>query len=156
MVSCVHWWLLVRKGEKLSPHSERGASWGTCHLLYLPPVKVWCIWIVLEDICLTDAGGKITQSRDSDRVNPQCRWPLTLWWLASVTVTGPTPGSPLLKRVWCSVSDLPAQWSVVLFVAAPSCLSLWRTPAGSAWRTRSYSATDPAARGGGPAGRSSE
>lgn len=44
--------------------------------------------------------------------------------VASLTVTGPTTGSPLLKPVWCSVFDLPAQWSVVLFVAAPSCLSL--------------------------------
>lgn len=63
-------------------------------------------------------------------------------------VTRPLGGSVFLPNR-CA----PAGCS--LSVAAPACLTLWRTPAGSARRTRSNSAADPEARGGGPASCSS-
>lgn len=62
----------------------------------------------------------------------------------------------LSPGIWVQHFPQPVQWLVVIFVAAPTCLTLWRTPAGSARRTHSNSAADPAARGGGPAGCSSQ
>lgn len=106
----------------------------------------------------TEDGGKITKAKDLDSVKlelRQCRDSPT--WTSPVQET--------LARFLCChlvfgcnicLYGWPAQWLIADFVAAPTSLSLWRTPAGSAWGTHSYSAADPAARGGGPAGRSSQ
>lgn len=143
-------------------HLLRGTGCGISHLLCLQSGKVWHLpfiferdWLCLIALMMVARLPKtlILLNLSLDCImflqpeQHQCRWLINRpGFLCCCPVLG------------CRISlyGWPAQRLVVVFVAAPTCLSLWRTPAGSAWRAHSYSAADPAARGGGPAGRSSQ
>lgn len=153
-----HWSTVVNDVEK----RQQGQC--CCHLLRevlvvvlvtssaFSPAK-FCVF----PYCLKEAGFVgLHWWRWQDYTNQRPR-ALSVSWSPPTLVTETRATCPVLSPgIWVQRFPQPVQWLVVIFVAAPTCLTLWRTPAGSARRTHSNSAADPAARGGGPAGCSSQ